>query len=167
MPQIVRENLFLIHLCRQAKFFHFCPDLFSGQTPPTFCEKNLTGGDFLFFGVLAEFARQFPRNEYGANFSFQEYLGSAFFAASTVIYCTSDTRIPLAQIVSISSPSLSRPVLYAVCSNAVYSARPNSREDSRNIRRYTFRNFNRQSSQSIYRKKPLSAANIELIVTGA
>ena len=88
-------------------------------------------------------------------------------AASTVIYRTSLTRMPEAQMVSISRASRSRPRVCAVLSRRSYSSRLSSREASRNIRLWIFRNFTRQSSHPTKRKKALIAASMELMVTGA
>lgn len=81
-----------------------------------------------------------------------------FFAASTVIYCTSLTRMPVDQIVSIRSARPRSPTASAAATSRSYSARVNSCLLSRNRRRWIFRNRARQSVQPQKRKKPFSAA---------
>ena len=55
--------------------------------------------------------------------------------ASTVMKDTSPTRMPVAQIVSITNASRSRPSVLAVRTNARYSPRSSSRSASRKLRR--------------------------------
>ena len=88
-------------------------------------------------------------------------------AASTVIYRTSLTLIPVAAIVSISRASRSRPWLRAVSTSRSYSCRLSSLAGSRNIRRWSRRNLTRHSVQPVKRKNAFSAASMEFTVTGA
>ncbi len=69
-------------------------------------------------------------------------------AASTVRQRTSDTRMPVEQIVSSSRARHSCPRLWAVSSRHSYSGRVSARRASRKRRRWTFRNFSRHSPQS-------------------
>ena len=52
MAQIVRVYLSGIHARRLAELLHFRPYLPSGQAVSAFGEKDFTGSDFLFFGIL-------------------------------------------------------------------------------------------------------------------
>ena len=58
-----------------------------------------------------------------------------FFAASTVIYCTSLTRMPVEQMVSIRSARPWSPAAFAAATSRLYSARVSSSQQSRNRRR--------------------------------
>ena len=88
-------------------------------------------------------------------------------AASTVIYFTSLTRMPVAQMVSSSSASRSRPRPWAASSSRWYSSRVSSRRSSRNSFRWIFRAFTLQSSQPRTAKNRFTAATMELMVKGA
>ncbi len=90
-----------------------------------------------------------------------------FFAASTVIYCTSLTRMPVEQMVSIRSARPRSPVASAAATNLSYSPRVSSCLLSRNRRRWILRNRARQSVQPQKQKKPFSAAKQALMVDGA
>ena len=90
-----------------------------------------------------------------------------FFAASTVIYCTSLTRMLVEQMVSIRSARARSPVASAAATNLSYSLRVSSCLLSRNRRRWIFRNRARQSVQPQNQKKPFSAAKQALMVDGA
>ena len=58
VPQIVREHLARLHPCRLAQPLEFKPHLPPRNALPAACEKNLTGSDFLFSGVLHQLAAQ-------------------------------------------------------------------------------------------------------------
>lgn len=90
-----------------------------------------------------------------------------FFAASTVMYCTSLTRMPVEQMVSIRSARPRSPVASAAATNFSYSPRVSSCLLSRNRRRWILRNRARQSVQPQKQKKPFSAAKQALMVDGA
>ena len=89
------------------------------------------------------------------------------FPASTVIYCTSLTRMPVEQMVSIRSARPRSPVASAAATNLSYSPRVSSCLLSRNRRRWILRNRARQSVQPQKQKKPFSAAKQALMVDGA
>lgn len=58
MPQIVGGHLGRLHPRRLAQPLEFVPDLPTRNALPDACEKNLTGSDFLFLGVLHQLAAQ-------------------------------------------------------------------------------------------------------------
>lgn len=102
MPQVVGEHLSGFHIGHAAQLLHFQPDLFSGQTLPASGEKDLTGGGFIFPGKCKQFSAQPGGKQNGADFSLQGNFGFPDCAASRVMQDTSLTRMPVAQIVSIS-----------------------------------------------------------------
>ena len=87
--------------------------------------------------------------------------------ASTVIYGTSPTRMPVAQIVSITSASRSLPSVLAVRTSVRYSSRSSSRSASRKLRRWSRSAFTLHSGQPIKAKKRLIPASMALTVAGA
>ena len=86
--------------------------------------------------------------------------------ASAVIYFTSLTRIPVAQIVSISSARRSRPKLWAVSISRIYSCLLSCFSVLRNNLRWILRYLVRQSFRPKNEKNLLSADSFPLMVTG-
>ena len=74
-------------------------------------------------------------------FPFREISARPRWAASTVRYFTSLTRMPVEQMASISRASRSCPPALAVSTSCLYSPRSSSWDASRNTRRWIFRNF--------------------------
>ena len=86
--------------------------------------------------------------------------------ASTVMYFTSLTRIPVAQMVSSSSSRRRSPFSCAACTKRRYSAFVSSRSGFRNIRRWSFRYFTLQSSRPMQAKNLFTAASMAFTDTG-
>ena len=83
-----------------------------------------------------------------------------------MIYLTSETRMPVEQMVSNRSTSRSRPLAWAVETRRSYSSRVSSLLSSRNSRRWMRRVF---TTQSCHPKKPrnrLSDTSMVLTVPG-
>ena len=80
---------------------------------------------------------------------------------------TSPTRMPVAQMVSITNASRSRPSVLAVRTNARYSPRSSSRSASRKLQRWSRRTFTRHSGRPAKSKNRLSPASMALTVAGA
>ena len=78
---------------------------------------------------------------------------------------TSPTRMPVAQIVSITNASRSRPSVLAVRTNARYSPRSSSRSASRKLQRWSRRTFTRHSGRPAKSKNRLSPASMALTVS--
>ena len=82
------------------------------------------------FGVLFQLPAQFPRQENRPQLTFNAISARPACTASTVMYFTSLTRIPVAQMVSSSRASRSRPRVWAAVTSRPYSSRVSSRRSS-------------------------------------
>ena len=110
VPEIVREHLALFHSRFGTDGFHLGPDLASAQTPPASGEKDLPGGDFLFLAYFLSFLHSFPGKRIVLIFPFRDISALPAQTDSTVMYFTSLTLIPVAQMVSMSKARRSRPI---------------------------------------------------------
>lgn len=80
--------------------------------------------------------------------------------ASAEIKRSSETRMPVAQMVCKIRARLSSPFRWAASTNRAYSALDNSRRSSRNKGRWIFSRRTVRACQPIKRRKPLTAALI-------
>ena len=132
-----------------------------------FGAKDRAGGGFCRAANLSSLRQSFDGSRIVRILPLSAISVLPFFAASTVIYCTSLTRMPVEQMVSIRSARPRSPVASAAATNLSYSPRVSSCLLSRNRRRWILRNRARQSVQPQKQKKPFSAAKQALMVDGA
>ena len=99
MAKVVGKDLAGRDPRRLAQPLHLRPDLTAAEGRPVSGEKDLAGSGFLLFGVFQlgmRMVRILP---------FRATSARPALAASTVIYCTSLTRMPVAQMASINRAS--------------------------------------------------------------
>lgn len=77
MAQIVREHFLRVHTGTNGEVFHLAPYLSPGQTFSACGEKEFTAGDFLFCGVVKQFAAEAFWQENDTNFAFKRNVGTA------------------------------------------------------------------------------------------
>lgn len=150
-----------------AQLFHFRPNLISRHGLAAFGAKDRAGGGFCRAANLSSLRQSFDGSRIVRILPLSAISVLPFFAASTVMYCTSLTRMPVEQMVSIRSARPRSPVASAAATNLSYSPRVSSCLLSRNRRRWILRNRARQSVQPQKQKKPFSAAKQALMVDGA
>lgn len=167
VAQIVRENFPCVDARADAQLFHFRPNLISRHGLAAFGAKDRAGGGFCRAANLSSLRQSFDGSRIVRILPLSAISVLPFFAASTVIYCTSLTRMLVEQMVSIRSARLRSPVASAAATNLSYSPRVSSCLLSRNRRRWILRNRARQSVQPQKQKKPFSAAKQALMVDGA
>ena len=167
MAQVVRKDLPCVDTCAGAQLFHFRPNLISRHGLAAFGAKDRAGGGFFCVANLSSLRQSFDSSRIVRILPLSAISVLPFFAASTVIYCTSLTRMPVERMVSIRSARARSPVASAAATNLSYSPRVSSCLLSRNRRRWIFRNRARQSVQPQKQKKPFSAARQALVVDGA
>lgn len=167
MPQVVRKGLPRVDTRAGAQLFHFRPNLISRHGLAAFGAKDRAGGGFCRAANLSSLRQSFDGSRIVRILPLSAISVLPFFAASTVIYCTSLTRMPVEQMVSIRSARPRSPVASAAATNLSYSPRVSSCLLSRNRRRWILRNRARQSVQPQKQKKPFSAAKQALMVDGA
>ena len=167
MPQVVRKDLPCIHTRAGSQLFHFRPNLISRHGLAAFGAKDRAGGGFFCVANLSSLRQSFDGSRIVRILPLSAISVLPFFAASTVMYCTSLTRMPVEQMVSIRSARPRSPAASAAATSRSYSARVNSCLLSRNRRRWIFKNRARQSVQPQKQKKPFSAAKQALMVDGA
>lgn len=102
VAQVVGKYFLGFHVGHTAQLLHFQPDLFPGQTLAASGEKDLTGGGFIFFGKGEQLSAQPGGEQIVRILPFRAISAFPACAASRVMQGTSLTRMPVAQIVSIS-----------------------------------------------------------------
>lgn len=167
MAQVVRKDLPRVDARAGAQLFHFRPNLISRHGLAAYGAKDHAGGGFFCVANLSSLRQSFDGSRIVWILPLSAISVLPFFAASTVIYCTSLTRMPVEQMVSIRSARARSPVASAAATNLSYSPRVSSCLLSRNRRRWILRNRAQQSAQPQKRKNPFSAARQVLIVDGA
>ena len=158
VAQIVRENFPCVDTCASAQLFHFRPNLISRHGLAAFGAKDRAGGGFFCVANLSSLRQNFDGSRIVRILPLSAISVLPFFAASTVIYCTSLTRMLVEQMVSIRSARTRSPVASAAATNLSYSPRVSSCLLSRNRRRWILRNRAQQSAQPQKWKNPFSAA---------
>ena len=153
-PALAQRAFISAHICRLL------------SPLPLLVRKISPEAIFLFLAYFISFRHSFPGSRMVRSFPFRAISVCPFWAASTVMYRTSLTRIPVAQMVSIRSSSRSRPKALAVSKSLVYSSLFSSRSLLRNTLRWILRYFTRQSCQPINEKKPLTAESMAFTVLG-
>ena len=88
------KHLLRIYSRLLAKIFHFTPNVGSAHRFATSSYKDRTRSNLLLCCIAEQFLLQFSDNEYRACFPLSDTTASPHFTASTVIYCSSLTRIP-------------------------------------------------------------------------
>ena len=101
VAQIVRENFPCVDARADAQLFHFRPNLISRHGLAAFGAKDRAGGGFCRAANLSSLRQSFDGSRIVRILPLSAISVLPFFAASTVIYCTSLTRIPVEQMVSI------------------------------------------------------------------
>ena len=167
VAQIVRENFPCVDTCASAQLFHFRSNLISRHGLAAFGAKDRAGGGFFCVANLSSLRQSLEDSKIVRILPLSAISVLPFFAASTVMYYTSLTRMPVEQMVSIRSARPRSPVASAAATNLSYSPRVSSCLLSRNRRRWILRNRARQSVQPQKQKKPFSAAKQALMVDGA
>lgn len=167
VAEVVLEDLPCIHTRAGTQLFHFRPNLISRHGLAAFGAKDRAGGGFFCVANLSSLRQSFDGSRIVRILPLSAISVLPFFAASTVIYCTSLTRMPVEQMVSIKSARARSPVASAAATNLSYSPRVSSCLLSRNRRCWISRNRARQSVQPQKQKKPFSAAKQALMVDGA
>ena len=121
---------------------------------------------FCLLAYFISFRQSFPGSRMVRIFPLREISAFPWSTASTVIYCISLTRMPVAQMVSITRPV--RGLYFCAASTSrVYSLRSSSRSGVRNRRRCTRRCFTRQCDQPWSIKNRSSAVSLALTVAEA
>ena len=158
VAEVVREDLPCIHTRVGSQLFHFRPNLISRHGLAAFGAKDRAGGGFFCVANLSSLRQSFNGSRIVRILPLSAISVLPFFAASTVMYCTSLTRMPVEQMVSIRSARPRSPAASAAATSRLYSARVSSRLLSRNRRRWILRNRAQQSAQPQKWKNPFSAA---------
>ena len=135
MAEVVREDLPCVDARAGSQLFHFRPNLISRHGLAAFGVKDRAGGGFFCVANLSSLRQSFDGSRIVRILPLSAISVLPFFAASTVIYCTSLTRMLVEQMVSIRSARARSPVASAAAANLSYSPRVSSCLLSRNGRR--------------------------------
>ena len=120
---------------------------------------------FCFLAYFCNLRHSLPGNRMVRILPFSAMSARPAWIAYAVMYLTSDTRMPVAQIVSISKDNRAFPKLFALSSNRMYSSFVSSFSVPRNSFLWIFRYFIRHSGHLINLKNLFSAESFELIVS--
>lgn len=134
VAQIVRENFPCVDARAGAQLLHLRPNLIPRHGFAAFGAKDRAGGGFFCVANLSSLRQSFDGSRIVRILPLSAISVLPFFAASTVIYCTSLTRMPVEQMVSIRSARARSPVASAATTNLLYSPRVSSCLLSRNRR---------------------------------
>ena len=126
VAQIVRENFPCVDARADAQLFHFRPNLISRHGLAAFGAKDRAGGGFFCVANLSSLRQSFDGSRIVRILPLSAISVLPFFAASTVMYCTSLTRMPVEQMLSIRSARARSPVASAAATNLSYSLRVSS-----------------------------------------
>ena len=126
VAEVVREDLPCIHTRADSQLFHFRPNLISRHGLAAFGAKDRAGGGFFCVANLSSLRQIFDGSRIVRILPLSTISVLPFFAASTVIYCTSLTRMPVEQMVSIRSARARSPAASAAATNLSYSPRVSS-----------------------------------------
>ena len=135
VAQIVRENFPCVDTCASAQLFHFRSNLISRHGLAAFGAKDRAGGGFFCVANLSSLRQSLEDSKIVRILPLSAISVLPFFAASTVMYYTSLTRMPVEQMVSIRSARARSPTASAAATSRSYSVRVNSCLLSRNRRR--------------------------------
>ena len=135
MPQVVRKGLPCVDARAGAQLFHFRPNLISRHGLAAFGAKDRAGGGFFCVANLSSLRQSLEDSKIVRILPLSAISVLPFFAASTVMYYTSLTRMPVEQMVSIRSARARSPTASAAATSRSYSVRVNSCLLSRNRRR--------------------------------
>ena len=97
VAQIVRENFPCVDARADAQLFHFRPNLISRHGLAAFGAKDRAGGGFCRAANLSSLRQSFDGSRIVRILPLSAISVLPFFAASTVMYCTSLTRMPVEQ----------------------------------------------------------------------
>ena len=93
VAQIVRENFPCVDTCASAQLFHFRPNLISRHGLAAFGAKDRAGGGFFCVANLSSLRQSFDGSRIVRILPLSAISVLPFFAASTVMYCTSSPRV--------------------------------------------------------------------------
>ena len=123
VAQIVRENFPCVDARADAQLFHFRPNLISRHGLAAFGAKDRAGGGFCRAANLSSLRQSFDGSRIVRILPLSAISVLPFFAASTVIYCTSLTRMPVPPMVSMIMARRRLSCSFAVLMSFSYSAR--------------------------------------------
>ena len=93
MPQVVRKGLPCVDARAGAQLFHFRPNLISRHGLAAFGAKDRAGGGFCRAANLSSLRQSFDGSRIVRILPLSAISVLPFFAASTVMYCTSSPRV--------------------------------------------------------------------------